>query len=108
MGNNHEHHEEHQHHIIPSQILTKVFVALLVLTFFTVLFAQLPLGSWEAPIAFLIAFVKAMLVIMYFMGLKYDSLLNKVIFGSSFLFLFLLLFFCALDIFSRPEVMSTL
>ena len=40
----------------------------------------------------------------YFMGLKYDSKENKMIFASGFFFLALLIFFCLLDIFSRVAV----
>ena len=80
MANNHNHHEE-QHHIIPFSILRNVCVALLVLTALTVFCARLHLGVLAAPIAFLIALTKAMLVMAYFMGLKYDAKSNRIIFS---------------------------
>lgn len=86
----------------------KVAAALIILTFLTVGAHQLDLGPLKAPVAFLIATVKAILVMGWFMHLKYEGKLNKVIFGSGFFFLVLLLFFCALDILTRMIETSTI
>ncbi|MEZ0392008.1 MAG: cytochrome C oxidase subunit IV family protein, partial [Pseudobdellovibrionaceae bacterium] len=59
------------------------------------------LGVLATPIAFLIAIVKALLVMAFFMGLKYDVKGNRLIFATGFFFLGLLFFFCALDIWTR-------
>lgn len=103
MGNN-----QNEHHVIPFAVLRNVAIALLVLTVLTVACAQIELGALEAPVAFLIAFVKAMLVMMYFMGLKYDSKLNQIIFATGFFFLALLFVLSALDIWTRVNEVSTL
>jgi cytochrome c oxidase subunit 4 len=101
--------EHSEHHIIPFSILRNVCVALLVLTVLTVFTARfVHLGILAAPVAFLIAFVKAMLVMMYFMGLKYDTRMNRLIFGCGFFFLGLLALFCVLDIWTRLNVANTL
>lgn len=105
------HHEiDHSHHhIIPFSILRNVCVALLCLTILTVFTAKfVHLGVLAGTVAFIIAFVKAMLVMMYFMGLKYDSKMNRMIFSTGFIFLALLAFFCVLDIWTRMNVTSTL
>ncbi len=99
MSNNN--HNNNEHHVIPFSILRNVAVTLLVLTVITVATAQLKLGAFAAPVAFLIAFIKAMLVMMYFMGLKYDSKLNRLIFATGFAFLALLFLFSAIDIWTR-------
>lgn len=97
------------HHIVPAALLTKVLAILVVLTVITVFTAKfMDLGHWEVPVAFSIALVKALLVMGYFMGLKYESLENKVVFASGFFFLALLFFFCALDIYSRVSQASVL
>lgn len=101
-------HEAGGHHIVPAAILGKVAVALLVLTGLTVGAAQMHLGALEAPVAILIALVKAFLVMAFFMGLKYDTKMNRAIFLSGFAFLALLFLFCALDIHSRVNQISTL
>jgi cytochrome c oxidase subunit IV len=100
--------EHHSHHIIPFEVLTKVCIALLVLTALTVITSRFHLGVMAAPVAFLIAFVKAMLVMAFFMGLKYDSKSNRMIFSLGFVFLAVLIFFCALDIWTRVHQVSTL
>lgn len=105
MGQNHNHQE---HHIIPSKVLFNTFIALIVLTVLTVGAAQMHLGWLAVPIAFAIAITKAMLVMMYFMGLKYDSKLNRLIFSLGFIFLALLFVFCAIDIATRHSVVNTL
>jgi len=104
---NHQH-QEGGHHIVPAAILGKVAVALLALTALTVITARMHLGVLATPIAFAIALVKAFLVMAFFMGLKYDSKSNRMLFLSGFAFLALLFFFCALDIYSRVPQVSTL
>lgn len=104
------HHEGNHggHHIIPFNIYVKVALALIVLTFATVFFHWMHLGALAAPVAFLIAAVKAALVMLFFMGLKYDNKLNQVIFGTGFFFLFVLFLFSALDIWTRVKEVSSL
>ena len=97
-----------QHHIIPLKTYFKVAAALIALTFATVFFHELHLGPLAGPVAFLIAAVKASLVLLYFMHLKYDNMQIRVIFGSSLIFLALLIGFSALDIWTRIQAFSTL
>ena len=109
MAQNHSSSESHgEHHVIPFKILLNVFITLVVLTILTVVFHQMHLGFLAAPVAFVIATAKASAVIMYFMGLKYEVVLNKIIFALGFIFLLVLLFFCALDIWTRVLQASTL
>ena len=108
MGSNNNNHQEGGHFIVPFNTLRNVAIGLLVLTVLTVATAQLHLGWAAAPIAFLIAFIKAMMVMMYFMGLKFDAKLNRLIFAMGFIGLALLYLFCAIDIFTRVIEKSTL
>jgi cytochrome c oxidase subunit 4 len=96
------------HHIIPLKTYFKVAGALIILTFLTVIFHEMKLGALAGPVAFLIAAVKAALVLLYFMHLKYDNMINRVVFGSGFFFLVLLFAFSALDIWTRITHSSTL
>ena len=105
-GSNHG--EHHEHVVVPFTTLRNVALALLALTVLTVATAQLHLGWAAAPIAFLIATIKAFLVMGYFMGLKFDSALNRLIFASSFFFLAVFYIFSALDVFTRVKEISTL
>ena len=105
------HHEgQHAEHHIPLSTHIKVFAALIGLTILTVLTAKgLDLGSpFDAAIAFSIAICKAFLVMAYFMHLKYDEKIYRMIIASSFFFVFLLYLFCVLDFGTRIFQQSTL
>jgi cytochrome c oxidase subunit 4 len=93
--------EHSEHHITPVKTYVKVAGALFILTFLTVIAHQLHLGAFAAPVAFLIATVKAGLVIVWFMHMKHDTLVNKIVFASGFFFLFLLFLFPVIDILTR-------
>ncbi len=108
MANHNSNHANHSHHIIPFKIYVMTAAALFVLTFATVGFHQMHLGAMAAPVAFLIASIKAALVMLFFMGLKYDNMMNRVIFGISFFTLMLLFAISALDIWTRIAEKSTL
>jgi cytochrome c oxidase subunit 4 len=101
-------HSKSEHHIIPLAVYVKVFVALVCLTVVTVLAAQFDFGAGNAVIAFLIATIKASLVLAIFMHLKYDKMLNRVIVSTAFFFLVVMFFFCILDQVTRVIQKSTL
>lgn len=108
----HQEHAEHTtyKHTIPFDVYIKVALSLFALTVLTVVASRFHemLGAFAAPVAFLIACVKASLVLLFFMHLKYDNKLNRVIFSMGFLFLLILFTFAAGDIFTRITVNSTL
>lgn len=103
-------HNNSSHHIMPLNVYLKVAGALFALTFLTIIAYQFrePMGAFAPVVAFLIAAVKASLVMAFFMHLKYDNMLNRVIFGTGFFFLALLFALSALDIFTRVKELSTL
>ncbi len=114
MSNNHDNHQTNnhseEHHIMPLATYFKVAGALFILTFLTVGFHAIHeyLGPFAALIAFGIAAVKAFMVMAWFMHLKYDTIFNRIIFASGFIFLALLFIMTALDIYSRVTVSSVL
>lgn len=90
------------HHIVPFSVNLKTFIALVLLTIFTVYTAEyVDLGHFNIVLAMAIAGLKAFIVLSWFMHLKYDGKMNKMIFITAFLFLGLLLGFSALDLFTR-------
>lgn len=97
-----------QHHIMPLKMYFKVAAGLILLTFLTIAFHQMNLGPLAGPVAFLIAAIKAALVLLYFMHLKYDNMTNRVVFGSGFFFLLILFAFSYIDIWTRIKAFSTL
>lgn len=95
--------EEHEYHHPPApfKLYLKVFGALCVLTFITVVAARFDFGFLNTAIAMLIATIKASLVLAIFMHLKDDTKLNKLIFAHAFIFLILLWAFSYFDIITR-------
>jgi cytochrome c oxidase subunit 4 len=63
----------------------------------TVLAIQVQLGPWNIVVAMVIATVKAGLVALYFMHLRYDKGFIRITFMASLLFLSLFLGFVLMD-----------
>ena len=78
-------------HVVPVPVLLGVFAALMVFTYLTVAAAGVDLGDWNLPIAIGIATLKASLVALYFMHLRYDNPFYALIFlvGLWFVALFI-------------------
>lgn len=101
---NHENAKHQHHHILPNKHAFAVYGALLFFTWVTVAVAKIDLGSLNMVVAMLVAAIKASLVAMIFMNLKWDRRENLVIFMASFLFLAIFIVFTATDLFFRGEV----
>lgn len=100
----HKHHDSHHsHHIVPLKVYFITLAALIVLTVVTVGASYIDFGRANFTVALAIATFKASLVMLFFMGLKYDNNLNRAFILSSFFALALLIFFSAADLFSRPK-----
>jgi cytochrome c oxidase subunit 4 len=96
-----EHHEEHELHIVSPRIYLIVFAVLLVATGLTVLASLFELGVWNPVVALFIAVLKATIVVLFFMHVKYSSRLTKLTVGAG-LFTFMALVGMTLsDYFSR-------
>ncbi len=79
---------EHAHPTIKTFV--SVWAALLVFTGLTVFVATLELGPLNAIVALSIATVKALLVLLFFMELRYSTALTKVVVVAAIFFLMLL------------------
>jgi cytochrome c oxidase subunit 4 len=82
---------EHVEHHLPKNLYFMIFGALMVLTAITVGLAYVNLGQLNIVVALTVAIVKASLVVMFFMHLKYESPLTKVVLGAGVFWLVLLL-----------------
>lgn len=96
--------EHHGHHIIPKKTLLRIFIALIGLTILTVLAAQVHTGPLHVPIALAIAITKAALVVMFFMGLKYDSPMNTLVFSVGVIWVVVFLTFTLFDTVFRGDL----
>lgn len=108
MAHAEDHEFEHSHHIIPLKVLLSVFGALLFLTVLTVAVAYVPLGPLEIPVALAIAAVKASLVVMFFMALRYDKKVNTLVFATGTIFVVVFMIFTLFDTVFRGDMTDML
>ncbi|HWS56019.1 MAG TPA: cytochrome C oxidase subunit IV family protein [Pyrinomonadaceae bacterium] len=88
-------------HIVQRKVYYGVFLALLVGTAVTVLAAQVDFGRMNDVVAMTIAVTKMMLVLLFFMHVRYSSRLIWVIVASMFFWLIILLSLTLSDYTSR-------
>lgn len=77
-------------HVSPLSTYLSIFAALMVLSAITVGAAFVNLGSFNPVVALAIAVIKATLVILFFMHVKYSSPLTKITVVLSFFFVAIL------------------
>jgi cytochrome c oxidase subunit 4 len=88
-----KHHDEpthHAEHIVTPRVYLTIGACLLVLTAATTAISYVELGTFNAVVALAIACIKAVLVILFFMHIKYSSKLTKLTVAAGF-FTFLVL-----------------
>ena len=76
-------------HVVPFKLLVGVFGLLLVLTWVTVAATWIDLGAGNLWLALIIATVKGVFVLLYFMHLRWDRPVNALIFIGTLLFVLL-------------------
>lgn len=97
----HDHDGSHGHsglaHPVPMGILLATFGGLMVLTFITVAATWVDLGSFNIWLALFIAVIKASLVGLYFMHLRWDSPFNSIVLIASLFFVAIFIGIAVLD-----------
>ncbi len=88
-------------HVTSRKTYFAVFFALLILTFATVVVSHVDLGRLNTVVALTIAVTKAVLVVLFFMHIRYSTRLTKLVVVGGFLWLALLIGFTMADIVSR-------
>ncbi len=81
-----------------------IFALLMALLVVTVLAAQIDVGPLNVAIALTIAAIKAVLIILYFMHVRYSSRLVWLFAGAGFFWLCILLGFVFTDYLTRPSL----
>lgn len=94
------HEKEHSH----TKAFVGVWLALMVLTVVTVYVSYLDFGSMNIVVAMFVACVKALLVCLYFMHLKYDNKVNQATLVISVIFIGIFVFLTLGDIAFRKPV----
>ncbi len=97
-------------HVVPPRVYVGIFAALMVLTTVTTWVAFIDLGVLNVVIMLAIAFLKASLVVLFFMHARYESQLTRVTIVGAVFWLFVLIVISASDVFirARPEVVGVL
>ena len=94
MGGHASHGSEEHGHLIPQGVYAKILILLLILTVITVVVAKYEafnFGNWNIVIALLIASVKAGIVGLFFMHLKYENPLIWIYVAFPIILIFIML-----------------
>jgi cytochrome c oxidase subunit IV len=83
----HGEHGTHTEHVVPVSTYLLVFLALMIGTAVTTWVAYIDLGKWNTVVALVIAFCKMILVVLFFMHVKYATGLTRVIIIAGFFWL---------------------
>jgi len=87
--------------IVPIKVYAKVLFALLALTATTCAVSFIDMGKMNAVVAMVIAFVKASLVALIFMHLRYSRRLMRVVVGAGLFWLGILIALTMSDYLTR-------
>jgi cytochrome c oxidase subunit 4 len=84
-------------HIVPFKYLLWVFLALCALTVITVAASEVNFGELNLIVALAIAVLKATLVVLIFMHLRWDKPFNAIVFVGCLIFVGLFISFTLID-----------
>src|ERR671912_235881 len=99
---------DHGHHGAPIMMYVGIFLALMVGTFLTVFVAKFDLGWMNNILMLTIACAKALLVVLYFMHVRWSSRLTWVVAASGFFWLLIMFTFTMTDYLTRGWMPGTL
>jgi cytochrome c oxidase subunit 4 len=92
---------EDKHHISSYSSQVWILVALLILTIFTVAITKVNLGPISVTMAMVIAGMKATLVLLYFMHLKFDQKIYRFMVTAVLVLFFAVLLLTFFDYYFR-------
>lgn len=93
------------HHIVPPSVYIVVVLILFLLTWFTVWIAYKDAGGlWNLVIALGVATIKAVIVAMWFMHVRYGGRLIQITIFTTLMFFMLLLFGTLADYYTRNNI----
>jgi cytochrome c oxidase subunit IV len=97
-----------EHHVAPKGLYYAVFLALIIGTVLTVVVAKFDLGPFNNIMMLTIACAKALLVVLFFMHVRWGTRLTWVVAGSGFVWLLIMFGLTMSDYLSRGWVPGTL
>jgi cytochrome c oxidase subunit IV len=93
--------KEHDDHITSFSLNWTVLIILLILTTVTVLMIKFHLGAFTVAAALIIAGIKASIVLTYFMHLKFENILLRLMVGGVFLLFAIVIVITFIDYYFR-------
>lgn len=104
MQENNLEHNTNFHHIVPVKVYLATFIALGILTVITVAVAYVNLGVFNVPVALAIATLKATLVVLFFMHVRYSGKLVSTCIIAGIAMFILLIFGTLQDYWTRDKI----
>jgi cytochrome c oxidase subunit 4 len=95
-------------HVAPKSLYYLIFLALMIGTVLTVVVARFDLGPLNNIVMLSVACAKALLVILFFMHVRWSSRLTWIVAGSGFFWLLILFSITMADYMSRGWIQGTL
>jgi cytochrome c oxidase subunit 4 len=96
------------HHVAPISLYLTIFGALMVGTVLTVVVAKFDLGPLNNIVMLAVAGAKALLVVLYFMHVRWGTRLTWVVAASGFFWLLIMFGLTMADYVSRGWIAGTL
>ncbi|HEX7183877.1 MAG TPA: cytochrome C oxidase subunit IV family protein [Thermoanaerobaculia bacterium] len=93
-------------HVTSRKLYFAIFAALMVLTAATVAVAKIDLGALNDVVAMAIAVAKALLVLLFFMHVRYSTRLTALTAMGGFLWLAILIFLTMTDYLTRGVLLD--
>ena len=93
--------KNHENHVSSDSLNWTVLLALLILTTISILAIKIHLGAFTVALALLIASIKVTIVLTYFMHLKFENLLLRLMVGGVFLLFAIVIAITFIDYYFR-------
>jgi cytochrome c oxidase subunit 4 len=93
--------KNNDHHISSDSLNWTVLLVLLILTTISILAIKLHLGAFTVGFALILASVKVTIVLTYFMHLKFENLLLRLMVGGVFLLFAIVIAITFIDYYFR-------
>ncbi len=93
--------EKEKHHIVPYKVYFYILAALIAFTFLSIGITKINLGEYSVLGAMIFATIKSILVLAWFMHLKFDQPFLRIMVGFVILVFFAVIFITFLDYYFR-------
>lgn len=97
----HELGKESPRHLVPAKVYITVWIALLIFTGLTTGVAYIDLGVFNTVVALLIAGIKMMLVVLFFMHVKWTTGMSRIVMVAAVFWLGIMMAFTVADEITR-------